>query len=111
MVEEDDRRLGSDLSNIDEPFGVVAHLAADHPDPAAVLTAGVAGDGVVGPPDLDPPAVVPLDPRGVRGTGPVMLGRQLEAYAVTEAAGAVVAVADLAAFQSRPAVVGEPVRA
>ncbi len=110
VVEHDDRRLGEDALEVDEAVRVVEELAADHPQPGAVLAAGLAGDLVVKLPEVGPALEVPAHPVAVGVGVPVVRPRQLLAGVGLELRLAMVAVADAGSRQARPAVVGEAVR-
>src|SRR5690606_29585252 len=94
---------------IDETLGVVENLAADHAHPGAVLAAGCARDAVVERPEFGAAFKAPADPFAIALVGPVVVPRQLHAGTVLELRLAVLAIADLAARQAGPAVIGKAI--
>ena len=110
-VEQENFRALGDGLDVAEAGGLPADAGAVHADPEAIFSAGFARDAIVGIPQLHSPGVVPLNPLAVDRVVPVALGGEILAGAIAKFGDAVFAVADAAAIDAVPDVVGEPLRA
>ena len=112
VIEHHDVRRGWQISlrSRKEP-GLRRDRAAVHAGPDAIRAAGVARDAVVELPEFRAARVVPQDPLAVSGIVPVGAARKSPGRSSGgTCAGTVVAVADAAAAQAGPTVVGETFR-
>ena len=107
VVEHDDFGAGGELLEIAEGGGLGGDIAAEHAEPEAIFSAGVAGDAVVEVPLFDAAGVGPVDPLAEGGVVPVVFGGEILGGEFFEAGDAVLAVADAVAVIAGPVVVGE----
>ncbi len=110
MVEHDDVGALADGAEVTERARLRGNGTAVHAGPDAVGAAGGTRGLVVQVPDRQAARVVPPNPIAVGGVVPVRGRRKVLAATRLEQARAVVAVADAAAAEPRPTVVGETFR-
>src|SRR6059036_2744611 len=107
MVEQNNFSALADGFVVTETLTLARNRAAVHTDPKAIRTACRVRGAIVEVPDFKTAGVTPLNPAAVSRVVPIMSRRERLARVLTESSGAVFAVADAAAAQAAPTVIGE----